>query len=138
MNEKSKLRIIIINVLLFALLFGLTSLNKSFLRPNFNHIPFGVFLTGSLPNFLAAFLISLSVVNPILVKNPKYSRYIVYIASFLIFVILTFEEIMPMWGASTQFDSYDIIASGLGSVLAILTFEQIVSARKNKVKKVEL
>lgn len=39
-----------------------------------------------------------------------------------------------MWGVSTQYDFYDIIASGLGSVLAILIFERIVSAKKKKVK----
>ncbi len=43
--------------------------------------------------------------------------------SILVFIILTIEELKPMWGASTQYDLFDILASGLGSLLAILTFE---------------
>jgi uncharacterized membrane protein YgaE (UPF0421/DUF939 family) len=42
-----------------------------------------------------------------------------------------------MWGASTYFDVFDIIASGIGSGLAIVLFEllqhqQIQFANKNK------
>jgi len=33
------------------------------------------------------------------------------------------EELTPMWGASTHYDSFDIIASGIGSLIAIITFE---------------
>ena len=134
MDLKSKLRIIIVNVLLFALLFSLIFLNKTFLRPNSDEIRFVSFLTGSFPNFIAAYLISLCIVNPVLIKNPKNGKYIVYIGSFLIFAILAIEELTPMWGASTQFDTFDIIASGLGSSLAILTFEIIVLMRKNRIK----
>jgi len=45
---------------------------------------------------------------------------------------LTIEEFKPMWGASTHYDSFDIFASGLGSLLAILTFELVVLKRKIK------
>ena len=38
---------------------------------------------------------------------------------------------MPMWGASTQYDLFDIIASGIGSLLAIAIFELIALKRKN-------
>jgi len=34
-----------------------------------------------------------------------------------------------MWGASTHFDIYDIVASALGSALAILTYELIRNAK---------
>ena len=131
-NHKTRLRIIGINLILLALLFGLVSLNKEFLRPTFNHIPFFKFLTGIFPNFIAAYLISLSLVNAILIRKPKFGRIIVYISSLVIFIILTIEEIKPMWGASTYYDLYDIYASGLGSALAILTFELISLRRKNK------
>jgi hypothetical protein len=132
MNRKSKLRIIGINLLLFALLFGLISLNKAFFRPALNHLPFFKTLTGCFPNFAAAYIISLAFVNAILIRKPKFGRIIVFISSLLIFVILTIEEIRPMWGASTHYDSYDILASGLGALLAILTFELIVLNRKNR------
>jgi len=131
-NQKTRLRIVVTNLILFALLFGLVSLNKGFFRPTFNHIPFVKFLTGSFPNFIAAYLISLSIVNPILIRKPKSGRIIVYISSLVVFIILTIEEIKPMWGASTYNDLYDIFASGIGSAFAILTFELISLRQKKK------
>jgi len=132
MNSKSKLRIIGLNFFLFALLFGLISLNKDFFRPTLNHILFIKILTGCFPNFIAAFLISLCIVTPVLIRKPKYGKYIVYFGSILVFAILTIEEFKPMWGASTQFDTFDILASGIGSLLSIMTFELIILKRKNK------
>ncbi len=131
-DRKSRKRIIIINTLLIALLFGLVSLNKEILRPLFIHSPFLGVLTGSFPNFIAAYIISLAFINGIVTRAPKYQRIIVYISSFLIFVILTVEELKPMWGASTQYDSFDIFASGFGSLLSILTYELIILMQKNK------
>ena len=42
------------------------------------------------------------------------------------FIILTIEELKPFVSASTTFDIYDIIASGLGSFIAILTYEVFI------------
>jgi hypothetical protein len=134
MNRKSKQRIIVINIFLFALLFGLVTLNKEVSRPIFSHISFVKILTGSFPNFIAAYIISLAFVNAVVTREPKYGRLIVYISSLLVFVILTIEELKPMWGASTHYDSFDILASGSGSLLSILTFELIVLKRKNKME----
>ena len=50
------------------------------------------------------------------------------------FFILTIEGIYPMWGASTTCDSFDILASAIGSVLAILTFEILFNWRKRKLE----
>ena len=97
-------------------------------------MPFARILTGSFPNFIAAYIISLAFVNAVLVKKPKYSRLIIYISSFLVFIVLTVEELKPMWGASTHYDSFDILASGLGSILAVLTFELVVLKKKMKLK----
>ena len=127
-------QIIIKNILLFALLFGLVYVNKEVLRPNFGHIPSVNILTGSFPNFIAAFLISLALINAVLTKNPKHGRIITYTGASLIFIVLTIEEIKPMWGASEHFDSIDILASGLGSFLSISTYEIIVFVRKHKPK----
>lgn len=132
LNRKGKVKIIAINIFLFALLFGLVSLNKEILRPIFSHLTFVGILTGSFPNFIAAYIISLAFVNAVLTRKSKYGRHIVYINSLLVFVILTIEELKPMWGASTHYDSFDILASGLGSLLSIMTFELIVLKRKNK------
>ena len=132
LSLKSKVRIIAINIFLFALLFGLVSLNKEILRPIFSHTSFVRILTGSFPNFIAAYIISLFFVNAVLIRAPKYGRHIVYISSLLVFVILTIEELKPMWGASTYYDSFDILASGLGSLLSIMTFELIFLKGKNK------
>jgi hypothetical protein len=127
MDWKEKVRLIATNLLLFAALFLLVTFNKEFLRPAFWHTPVIGVLTGSLPNFLAAFLISLAVVNGVNSRKPKHGRLIAYIGSSLIFLVLTVEELRPMWGASTQYDLYDILASGLGSLTAISVFE-LVSA----------
>ncbi len=121
-NQKSRLRIVGINLILFALLFGLVTLNKEFVRPAFNHIPIVKFLTGSFPNFIAAYLICLAFVNAILIRKPKSGRIVVYTSSFVVFIILTIEEIKPMWGASTYNDLCDILASGLGSVISNFDF----------------
>ena len=126
MNRKSKQRIIVINLLLFALLFGLVSLNKEFLRPLYSNTPIIKVLIGSFPNFIAAYIISLAFMNAVVIREPKYGRLIVYLSSFLVFAILTIEEFKPIWGASTHYDPFDIFASGLGSLLTILTFELVV------------
>jgi len=132
MNRKSKQRIIVINLLLFALLFGLVSLNKEFLRPLYSNTPIIKVLVGSFPNFIAAYIISLAFANAVVIGEPKYGRLIVYLSSLLVFLILTTEEFKPMWGASTYYDPFDIFASGLGSLLAVLTFELVVLKRKTK------
>lgn len=128
---KSRTRIIGLNLLLFAALFGLVSLNKEVLRPESIHSEYARTLTGCFPNFIAAYLISLAFVNAILSRRPKYSRLIVFLSSTVIFIILTFEELRPLWGASTHYDPWDIAASGIGSLLAIINFELIVMIRNN-------
>ena len=122
-NRKIMLKIIGTNLVLFALLYGLVSLNKGILRPEFSHISFISILTGSFPNFIAAYMISLAFVNAVLIRKPKNDRIVVYISSVLVFTILAIEEINPIWGASTYYDPLDILASGLGSILSIITFE---------------
>ena len=125
-------QIIIKNILLFVVLFGLVTVNKEVFRPNSNHIPFINSLTGCFPNFIAAFIISLAFINAVLIRKPRYGRIIVYAGAALVFLILTIEEFKSIWGASEYFDSFDILASGLGSVLSILIFEIITYTRKNK------
>lgn len=122
-NRKIMLRIIGINLVLFALLYGLVSLNKGILRPEFSHISFISILTGSFPNFIAAYMISLAFVNAVLTRKPQNGRLVVNVSSVLVFTILAIEEINPIWGASTYYDPFDILASGLGSISSIITFE---------------
>lgn len=129
-NRKSKQKLIAFNLFLFALLFVLVYLNKEYVRPAFSHIPFVGVLAGIFPNFIAAFIISLICVNAVVTREPRYGRFIVYVASSLVFAILALEELKPIWGASTHYDSLDILASGVGALLAILTFEMIVMNRK--------
>lgn len=122
-KSKKMLKIIGINLVLFAILYGLVSLNKEILRPEFSHLSFINILTGSFPNFIAAYIISLAFVNAVLIRKPQNGRLIVYVGSVLVFTILAIEEIFSIWGASTHYDLFDILASGLGSVLSIITFE---------------
>ncbi len=130
MDNKSKLRIILGNAFLFAALFGLITLNKKLIRPQMNDFGLGQILAGCVPNYLAGLIIPLVVINPILVKKPRYGRKWVLFASFMVFLLLTFEEFMPLWGASTQFDYFDIWASGLGVITAIILYE--IGSRKTE------
>ena len=132
MDWKDKRKLLVTNILLFVVLFVLVKFNKEYLRPQFAEMPFVGILTGSVPNFLAALLISLCAVNAVLARKPKRGRLIVYAGSSLVFLVLAVEELRPMWGASTRYDQYDIIASALGSLTAILIFELITRNRKGK------
>jgi hypothetical protein len=73
---------------------------------------------------------SLCFVNGAVTMEPKHSRLLVYLGSLLVSAILIFEEVNPMWGASTRYDVLDIIATGAGALLAIATYELIVLKRK--------
>ena len=125
-----------INLILFAILYLSVTFNKEFIRPVYGNSPIIGIITGSFSNFMAAYIISLFPVSPIISKKIKIkkARIIVYTISTLVFLILTAEEIHPMWGASTQYDLFDILASAVGSLLAILTFEIIINWRKRKHK----
>ena len=132
MNIKDKKKVIAINAILFATLFGLVSLNKEILRPGLNDSGLLKILTGCFPNFIAAYLISLASVSAVLIRKFKHGRLIVYTFSIAVFAILTVEELKPMWGASICYDVFDIIASGVGSTLAIFTYELSILIKKRR------
>ena len=123
MKINNKKKVIAINAFLIAALYGLVSFNKEYLRPALDNSGFLKILTGCFPNFIAAYLISLAFVSAVLIRKFKYGRLLVYSGSIIVFIVLALEELKPMWGASTYYDSYDIIASAVGSTLAILTYE---------------
>jgi len=127
-------RYIAINLILIAILYLSVTFNKEFIRPVYGHSPIIGILTGSFSNFMAAYIISLFPIAPILAKriDIRKSRLVIYMISIIVFLILLFEEIKPFVNASKTYDIYDIIASGLGSILAVLTFELIIKIWKNK------
>jgi hypothetical protein len=130
MNRKRRIRVVLTNVVLFGLLFGLVSLNKELFRPSLSDVSFMTPVTGSFPNFIAAYIVGLFFVNGAVTMEPRRSRLLVYVGSLLVFAVLTVEEVNPMWGASTCYDVLDIIATGAGSLLAIVTYELIALKRK--------
>jgi hypothetical protein len=130
MSREKRLRVILTNLLLFGMLFGLVSLNKKILRPSLSHIPIVKLTLGCFPNFIAAYIISLFFVNGALTLEPRHSRLIVYLGSLSVFAVLTAEELRPMWGASTHYDSLDIVASVVGALLAVFTYEVAMVMRK--------
>lgn len=125
LKMKKKIKQIAIPLILFAVLYFSVSFNKEYIRPFYGDIPFWGILTGSFSNFMAAFIISIIPFTPIILKkfSVKKSRLIVYISAISVFLILTLEEFTPIVDASITFDIYDIIASGIGSIIAILIFE---------------
>jgi glycopeptide antibiotics resistance protein len=132
MNFKVQRKILSYNLLLLGLLFGLVTLNKEWIRPHFDQNKMVTLFAGSFPNFIAAFLISMAPIIAVIVRKPKHSQLIILISTAVVFIILTFEEIYPLWGASTYYDLYDIIANGLGSVLAFLCFKILYNNKKTE------
>jgi len=132
MKESLKSRILGINTVLLSALFGLVYLNKKFIRPRFEYEPVAGVLTGCFPNFLAAFIISLFIVTPVLIRKLESGRLFVYAGSCFVFIILTVEEFKPMWGASETYDPWDVMASGVGSLFAIGVFELLERTRTEK------
>lgn len=120
-----KRKYLAINFVLLAILFFSVSFNKEYIRPAYGSTPIIGIMTGSYSNFMAAYIISLFPVAAILSKrmDVNKSRVIFYMIAILVFIILTIEEIKPFVSASKVYDLYDIIASGLGSFFAALTFE---------------
>ncbi|MDX5586033.1 MAG: hypothetical protein QNK20_14155 [Aureibaculum sp.] len=129
---KNKKRVITINAILFAALFGLISFNKEFLRPTLNNSEVLKILTGCFPNFIAAYIISTAAVTAVVIRKIKHARFIVYTSSIVVSAILIIEELKPMWGASERYDTYDIIASVVGSFFAIMTFELLIRIEKRR------
>jgi VanZ family protein len=117
-----------INLILFAILYFSVSFNKEYIRPVYGHSPVIGIITGSFSNFMAAYIVSLFSVAAILAKKVeiKKAKSIFYVVSILVFIVLTIEELKPFVSASKTCDIYDILASGLGSFLAILTFEVFI------------
>jgi hypothetical protein len=136
MEITKKRKYLAVNLILFAVLYLSVTFNKEFIRPVYGYSPIIGIITGSFSNFMAAYIISLFPIAPILVKNIdlKKARLIIYSVSILVLLILTIEELNPMWGASTQYDLFDILASGIGSILAILTFELLTIKQKKWTK----
>jgi hypothetical protein len=131
-DTKSKLRVVLGNLFLFAVLLGSITLNKTLLRPQLSNSEIGRILTGSLPNFLAALLISLAFVNAVLAKKPKYGRMLIWLIAFLVFATLAIEEFKPIWGASQVYDTFDVLASGFGSLVAIILYEIVGRTGKGR------
>jgi len=113
-----------INLILLAFLFLSVSLNKEYLRPASAGVAILDILTGSFPNFIAAYVISLFPAAPILSRRLSTTRgtLIMVAAAIAVFIVLTIEELAPVFGASKVRDGFDIIASAVGSSCAILTF----------------
>jgi len=135
-----------VNLILGAFLFLSVSFNKEHLRPACSGIPILDILTGSYSNFMAAYVVSLFAATAVLSKRLTDTRSlrIVVAAAVAVFLILTVEELAPVLGASKVCDGYDIVASMLGSSLAVFTFlllRQAIARAKSRVeaeKRVEL
>ena len=132
MKTKGIIRIIVAITIIATVLLELIVLNKEYIRPAISDPGFLLTLSGSFPSFIAAYLISLVAVSAVLIKKPKNGRRIVYIVSLWIFAMLIIDEFSTGWGASTHFDKFDIVASGVGSLLAVITYEIALRVQKKK------
>ena len=132
MRLNGRKKVIAVNAFLLAALFGLVSLNKEIMRPRFRNSEVLNILTGCFPNFIAAFLISMMFTSAVLIRKPVRGRIIAYLGSIAVFLVLMIEELKPMWGASSYYDPYDIVASGIGSLFAVVIFELSNSLLKKR------
>ena len=117
---------------MFALLYFAVDFNKTYLRPTYGHIDSLNIILGSFPNFFAALIIHICAFPLVFFKIKKKKRTAFYLIGLLIFALLSFEEFIPLWGASSIYDIGDIIASAIGIILAIIIFEII--QYRNKLK----
>ena len=127
-----KQKYIVINLILFAFLYFSVSFNKEYIRPIISENNLFRILFGCFPNFLSAYIISLFPIAAILGKKItiKKSKIIIYSFAIIVFLILTIEEFHSFFGASSVFDIYDIIANGVGMLLAVITFEILLRITK--------
>lgn len=116
-NKISSTALTIIIMFTFFLFF---IINKEILRPKYGSLPVIGVVLGSLPNFLGAFIYS--IVTVVFLTKKKHSFKRASIIAFLIFIFLTIEEYYPFFTASRTFDYYDILASGIGCVSAVLYY----------------
>jgi len=110
-----------VNLVLIILFF----INKRYLRHNYSDIIFLSTVLGSLPNLIGAFMFSLLPMSKTLNLNLHKGRRVILICSVSVFAILTYEEFFPYFTASKTFDYFDIIASGIGSSLAIIYYHYL-------------
>ncbi len=111
-----------IHLVINAALVFLFFINKRYLRPNYSNITFFSPILGSLPNLIGAFMFSLLPMNKALKLNLHKGRRFIVTSSVFVLAILTYEEFFPYFTASKTFDYIDILASGLGSSLAIVYY----------------
>ena len=109
------LKITLVLIILFLI-------NKKYLRPNYSDIILLSTILGSLPNLIGAFMFSLLPMSKTLKLKLHKGRRIICISSISVFAILTFEEFFPYFTATKTFDYFDIIASGIGSSLALIYY----------------
>jgi hypothetical protein len=121
--RKLNLKPLGINAGLMGLLFLSITANKEFLRPALAGQPFFDMLTGCLPNFLAAFIISLFPAAPLWAKRvpEAQARLVIFVVAGMVFLTLSLEEFTSWFGASAVLDVCDIVASGLGAGGAVIT-----------------
>jgi hypothetical protein len=121
------LKITLVLIILFLI-------NKKYLRPNYSDIILLSTVLGSLPNLIGAFMFSLLPMSKTLKLKLHKGRRIICISSISVFAILTYEEFFPYFTATKTFDYFDIIASGIGSSLALIYYYFL----SNKVDKGDL
>ena len=108
-------------LILFLVVIGI--INGEYLRPNYGNLKYFNIIIGSLPNFVGAFVFSLFLSSLISQLFLKKRRLLIYLISFLVFILLTIEEYHPFFTATKTFDFFDILANGLGVFCAIVVLE---------------
>lgn len=132
MKLKGNTGVFLAITIILTILFESIVLNKEYIRPAVSDSGILKILSACFPSFITAYLMSMIAVSIALIKKLENGRRIVYIASLWMFAMLTIDEIFTGWGASTYFDKFDIVASAVGSLLAVLSYEVALRIQQKK------
>lgn len=96
------------------------------LRPSYSgDHPVILIILGSLPHFLAGFLLPLSALKPdIMVQYPRQYHQVYLMISAAVMGWLTLEEFVPIFSPSGQADPFDILFGFLGIMVTYVLYRR--------------
>ena len=107
-------------------------INKEYFRPKLGGLRYIKVLIGCLPNFIGAFVFVFMFYGFIPRKYREKREKLIYLCATFVFILLIKEEFYPFFTATKTFDTFDILASGLGVLFALFIWKlSIVNTFEN-------
>ena len=112
-----------ISSILVISLVSLGIINGEYLRPTYGSKPIIMYILGSLPNFIASYVLFILIMSFLVKKNLNYINLIMFSVGVFVFLFLTFEEYLPFFTGNKTFDIFDVFANGVGVLFAFISFK---------------